>query len=107
MAVIGNPHASRNIISEICDTLKSGAPLTPHLQRRSLAALRDIREREGDAAARDAAARLRTVALSQAAVLVGKPAGGGGASPSGPRGATAAELRAMHQRWLQSHRSLA
>jgi hypothetical protein len=101
-----NPHFARHTLDSIRDALVSGAKLTPQMQRRSVAALRQIRDADGPAAARDAAARLQCVALSRAAALLTrKSARRTGPAHGASRGVNAHELRAVHQGWLASMQS--
>ena len=45
--------AARRTVDSIYDVLRSGAALTPRMEQRSFAALRDIRASDGDVVARD------------------------------------------------------
>jgi hypothetical protein len=95
---------ARRTLDSIRDLLLAGAKLTPQMQRRSVAALREIRDTEGRDAARDAAARMRSVALSRAAVLLTrKPARRSGSdAPVAARGVDAVTLGEIHRAWLAS-----
>jgi len=53
--MVPNPGAGRRIVDEVRDAIRCGAPITEHLQRRSLAALRSVRHEDGDGAHRAAA----------------------------------------------------
>ncbi len=99
--------AARRTIDSIHDALRSGAPLTAHMRQRAFAALRDIRDRDGDAVARDYRAKLQGAALMRAAELMGmKSARSVRPTPRGSRGvpATADDLRRMQATFIESMR---
>ncbi len=93
--------AARNTLDSIYDSLRAGVPPTARTTQRSLAALRDLREQDGDAVARDYRAKLQSAALARAGRLMStmQPARGVGASPHAPRGvvSSAAELKRMQR----------
>lgn len=99
--------AARRALNSIGCALVAGAPLTAELKARVYALLEDIRANDGVVAKGDAAARIRTICLARAGSLLAKSMRAGGASPSDPRGVSAAQLRAVHKAWLESHKGIA
>lgn len=101
-------NAAQNILDGIEDDTRAGIAPTARTKARMYSALRDHAERRGDEAARDAAARIRTVALARAGMLLRtKSTRSDLMRRSGaPRGvpATAADLRRMQSQFMETLR---
>ncbi len=61
------PGVARHVLDGIGDALRSGVAPSARTTQRTLAALRELRATDGDAAARTAASKLRAAALCAAA----------------------------------------